>query len=56
MFHIETQERLIKEEWRLLKPEVHFLTMEGTIGEVNVESITEMIRDVRGYSKIDTER
>ena len=55
MLHTDSEERFIKEERRLLKPEVHFLTMEGSIGTVNTASMTDMVKDVRSFSNIDTD-
>ena len=55
MLHTDSEERFIKEERRLLKPEVHFLTMEGSIGTVNTASMTDMVKDVRSFSHIDTD-
>ena len=55
MLHTDSEERFIKEERRLLKPEVHFLTMEGSIGTVNTASMTDMVKDVRSFSNIETD-
>ena len=55
MLHTDSEERFIKEERRLMKPEVHFLTMEGSIGTVNTASMTDMVKDVRSFSNIDTD-
>ena len=55
VIHTESGEPFVKEERRLMKPEVHFLTMEGNLGTVNTGSITDMVKDVRSFSNIDTE-
>ena len=38
IFEIESQEKYIKEDWKLKKNEVHFLLMEGLLGRISSQS------------------
>ena len=56
LLHLESEEKFLKDEWKLKKNEVHFLLMEGVLGRVDASSIMGQIGKINKLLGDDPKR